>query len=234
MAVRRKGSWAGLRVRFTLAAFIAAMSAIPVASATGAGRWEVTMIKGDVTVNGVTFLAIGSSVVPGTSIETGRDGKLVLSRNGDTVTVFPSSKMSVPYRRNDEEPGILQNFGRLLFRMESRESRDFKVQTPYLAAAVKGTTFTVSVEPDGADVAVSQGSVQVTALSSGFTTMVGAGMTASVDSDDSETVEVSEFGSETGSSASSGQETAETENSPDESWLVTRTLNVAAPAVENQ
>ena len=69
--------------------------------------------------------AIGQGAV----IETGADGHAVLTRPGDSITVFPNSRFSVPQVDDGNEPGILQSLGKLLFKMESRESRDFKIET---------------------------------------------------------------------------------------------------------
>ena len=89
---------------------------------------------------------------------------------------------------------VLQSLGKLLFRMESRESRDFKIDTPYLAAAIKGTTFTVEVDDDDAAVEVSEGSVLVTANRSGQSAYVGAGERAEVGGDRGDAVQVSDVG----------------------------------------
>lgn len=162
---------------------IAIFTAIPflgtVCAAEG-GFWTVSTFKGTVTIDGRPATTAGAQLGPGTVIGTAADGNAVLSRPGDSITIYPNSRMTVPDAGGDAEPGILQTLGKLLFRMESRESRDFEIRTPYLAAAIKGTTFTVYVAETEAEVDVLEGSVLVTANRSGHAQYVGPGQRAVV------------------------------------------------------
>jgi len=164
------------------------------AEAGETSAWTVASSEGAVMIDGKTVEMSGAAVGQGTVIETGADGNVVLTRPGDSITVFPNSKMSVPETASAGEPGILQSLGKLLFRMESRESRDFKIETPYLAAAIKGTTFTVEVESEDATVEVLEGSVLVSANRSGQSSYVGPGEQASVAGDGGDAVQVSKTG----------------------------------------
>lgn len=201
-------SLSSLKIFYAAIAIVCAITfGLPVASADDESAWEIILARGQSSTSESITLAAGAFVHPGTTIETGPNGKVVLSRNHDIITVFPSSRMTVPARTGGKGTDMTQSFGTLLFRMESRETRNLEIRTPYLAAAVKGTTFTVSVDNDGAEVSVSEGSVQVTALSSGFSTLVGAARTASVDRGHDDTVHVSvlgEFGAG-GNDGSSGR-----------------------------
>ena len=162
-----------------------------VGEASTAQGWAVASIEGTVSINGQAAAA-PAAIGPGSVIETGADGNVVLSRPGDSITVFPNSRMTVPASAEGAEPGILQSLGKLLFRMESRESRDFEVKTPYLAAAIKGTTFTVEVDDNDAQVEVEEGSVLVTANRSGQSAYVGPGERATVSGDNGDSVKVSD------------------------------------------
>jgi len=82
---------------------------------------------------------------------------------------------------------IFQRFGTLMFQVDKRMVKHFQVDTPFLHAVVKGTTFTVSVDAGGAAVHVTEGLVEVTApLTDGFgtvgnqTLLVARGYTASI------------------------------------------------------
>lgn len=161
-----------------------------VTEAKAADGWAVDSAEGKVTINGQVPGLPAPAIGPGTVIETGANGKVILMRPGDSITVYPNSRMSVP-AAGGGEAGILQTLGKLLFRMESRESRDFEVKTPYLAAAIKGTTFTVEVDDDDAGVEVEEGSVLVTANRSGQAVYVGPGQRASVSRDSGDSVRVS-------------------------------------------
>ena len=185
LTVARKGGIIAL-----VSALVVSMSVAFEVEAAEAGSWVVELADGAVTVDGQAADAPEARVGPGAVIETGADGNVVLTRPGDSITVFPNSKMSVSSNDSGAEPGILQMFGKLLFRMESRESRDFEITTPYLAAAIKGTTFTVEVDKDDAVVEVEEGSVLVTANRSGQSAIVGAGERAGVSGDDSDSVKI--------------------------------------------
>jgi ferric-dicitrate binding protein FerR (iron transport regulator) len=170
---------------------VVALTADFEAGAGEAGNWVVTSAEGAVTIDGKAAASPAAAIGPGAVIETGADGNVVLTRPGDSITVFANSKMSVPEVAGGGEPGILQTLGKLLFRMESRESRDFEIETPHLAAAIKGTTFTVEVDGADAVVEVSEGSVLVTANRSGQSAYVGPGERVSVGGDKGDSVRVS-------------------------------------------
>lgn len=186
----------GISKKFRKFLAVSAMSSLLavlllVGEAKAADGWTIASTEGAVTVNGQVAGSPAPTVGPGTVIETGADGKVVLTRPGDNITVYPNSRMSVPVASDGEEAGILQTLGRLMFRMESRESRDFEVKTPYLAAAIKGTTFAVDVNNDAAEVDVSEGSVLVTANRSGNSAYVGPGQRAVVGDGRGDSVSVS-------------------------------------------
>jgi hypothetical protein len=144
-----------------LAAALMLLAFVSARAQTAGGHWTVSAVDGTATITGhgsEGFAASrGQPVVAGTTIATDDDGTVVLTRRGDSITVYPNSQMTVPASTGTEELGILQSFGTLLFRMETRESRDFEVKTPYLAATIKGTTFTVTVGKASAAVSVTEG-----------------------------------------------------------------------------
>ncbi|MBE9552743.1 MAG: FecR domain-containing protein [Proteobacteria bacterium] len=205
-------AWKGRAIAL-VAVTLAALTAAYGAKAAEVGSWVVASVEGAVSVDGQAAGTSGSAIGPGAVIETGADGNVVLTRPGDSITVFPNSRMSVPEVAGDGESGILQTLGKLLFRMESRESRDFKIKTPYLAAAIKGTTFTVEVDDADAVVEVEEGSVLVTANRSGQSAYVRPGERASVGGDRDDSVRVSEGRDSEGEGSEDGEanETDETD-----------------------
>jgi hypothetical protein len=70
--------------------------------------------------------------------------------------------------------------GSLLFKVEKQASQHFEVETPYLAAVVKGTTFSVSVDGEASAVHVVEGAVEVKALATGQVGLIKPGYTAVV------------------------------------------------------
>ncbi len=151
------------------------------------GHWTVSSVVGVamVTHNGGPRqpLSPGQPVVAGCTVVTDDDSAVVLTRRGDSITVYPNSEMSIPAASGTDELGVVQSIGKLLFRMETRESQDFEVRTPFLAATIKGTTFTVNVTQTHATVSVAEGSVHVAAARGGRSEMVRPGWSATVEFD---------------------------------------------------
>ncbi|MBT3929943.1 MAG: FecR domain-containing protein, partial [Rhodospirillaceae bacterium] len=92
--------------------------------------------------------------------------------------------------------------GKAFFDVDKRPGQDFEVQTPYLAAIVKGTSFSVSVTDQRSRVNVAEGRVGVTALGIGQSVVVGPGQSARVTTQpgsgvSTETLSPGEFESQT-------------------------------------
>ena len=75
---------------------------------------------------------------------------------------------------------IIHQSGSILLDVEKRNVKHFEVETPYLAAVVKGTQFRVTVEQGAARVDVVRGQVEVTDFKSGQFAMVQPGQAAQV------------------------------------------------------
>ncbi len=155
----------------------------PATASEDQSDWTVAEVLGNVRHSqqaGVWWSARSGDALPaGSVVVTGDDGYLTVTREGDRIDVSPSSEFAVGERSADEGDGIMQRLGRMLFDMETRESRNFKVETPYLAAAIKGTIFAVTVTDDTATVDVEEGLVEVSHSPSGERAMLAAGGTAS-------------------------------------------------------
>lgn len=135
------------------------------ARAQDAAAWRIVESSGrvDVLATGAQPVALRASTElrGGEQIRTGADGRVVLRRGGDTLIVAPDSVVVVP----PAEPGLLtriiQVLGALVVRVESRKEGAFEVQTPFLVAVVKGTTFSVATQASGSAVHVIEGVVEV-------------------------------------------------------------------------
>jgi FecR-like protein len=83
---------------------------------------------------------------------------------------------------NQQEDGlsttILQQAGSILLEVEKRNVQHFQVETPYLAAVVKGTQFRVTVNSASSSVEVLRGQVQVADFKSGQIAQVMPGQHA--------------------------------------------------------
>jgi hypothetical protein len=74
---------------------------------------------------------------------------------------------------------ILQQAGSILLEVEKQNVKHFEVETPYLAAVVKGTQFIVRVNRDQTSVSVIRGQVEVSDFKSGQIAQVMPGQVAS-------------------------------------------------------
>jgi len=152
-------------------------------AAAGAMPWVVVESHGDVTQqtgDGRLAIAPGATLAEGAPIRTGADGALVVAHGNDRVTVSANSAFVLPSGVDPATgPSILETLGTLLFKVEHTPGRRFEVDTPYLAAVVKGTVFTVTV---GAEqmVHVAEGAVEVTARTSHDAVLVHPGQTATL------------------------------------------------------
>jgi hypothetical protein len=73
---------------------------------------------------------------------------------------------------------ILQQAGSILLEVEKRNVKHFEVETPYLAAVVKGTQFSVTVNAQNTTVDVKRGQVEVSDFKSGQIALVLPGQSA--------------------------------------------------------
>ena len=153
------------------------------AAAADQPAWTVTQVSGEVRhADGASPsrpATVGLTLAPGHKIETGAEGRAVLERGGDSITLSAASEVQVPEPRPNA-PTVVQRLGTALFSVMKRTESTFNVETPFLAAVVKGTTFTVTVNREGAAVHVTQGAVEVASRFSGQTELVRPGMTATV------------------------------------------------------
>ncbi len=185
----RQSSAILLRRIVVVAVLIAAIAAWPGHSTAVAGNadlWKVDTVEGTAWVKrsraGWRPLAAGAELGPGSRVKTGKDGRIVISRPGDTVSVSPNSRFGIPApAKKGPVTHIMQNLGTLLFKIKTRPQNPFNVRTPYLAAIIRGTTFTVSVDDSNAALHVATGAVEVTSILSGETALVRPGETATID-----------------------------------------------------
>lgn len=104
------------------------------------------------------------SVIPDTSwVYTGKHGRLVLNRGKEMILFKPNSLASISRREGQGLNTVVrQKFGDLLLDVETKSHQHLSVETPFLAAVVKGTRFNVIVDETGAALKVRRGVVQVT------------------------------------------------------------------------
>ena len=117
----------------------------------------------------------------GATIKTLGNGRIRMVNAKNALTMSPNSLATITHDGwlFGARTRVLQETGTIEFEVETRSRPHFEVKTPYLAAVVKGTKFTVSVTSTSGTVAVTRGLVGVTAAKSGQSADVGAGQRAS-------------------------------------------------------
>lgn len=145
--------------------------------------WTVSKSSGEVwTVTAgaqPVSLSQQADLRPGDTIRTGRNGRVLLVRGEESILIAPNSAIGIPQRAADGmSTTIVQQAGSILLEVEKRNVQHFEVETPYLAAVVKGTQFRVSVGATGTSVNVLRGQVQVADFRSGQIAQVMPGQSA--------------------------------------------------------
>ncbi|WP_315785411.1 MULTISPECIES: FecR family protein [unclassified Bradyrhizobium] len=170
--------------RFLIPGLIACLiGATPAASAADGDPWLVNKSSGDVWVTspGASQVSLGpdDALKPGDTIRTGPTGRVRLTRGAETMVIAPNSEVGLPTAARDGmATTILQRAGSILLDVEKRNVQHFEVETPYLAAVVKGTQFSVTISGRSTKVEVSRGQVQVSDFKTGQIAQVMPGQAA--------------------------------------------------------
>jgi hypothetical protein len=159
------------------------LSASSAAFAGDDGVWSVSKSSGEVwvTTTGAQPASLKHEEVlkPGDMIRTGPNGRVLLTRGEETMLIAPNSVIGMPTEKKDGmSTTILQQAGTILLEVEKRNVKHFEVETPYLAAVVKGTQFIVTVNADSTSVDVRRGQVEVSDFKSGQIAQVLPGQVA--------------------------------------------------------
>jgi hypothetical protein len=151
-------------------------------------QWRVSESAGPVTVlSGAQKHAVtrGEILKPGDTVQAGPGGRAVLVHDRDFVTVSANSRVTVP--TPDKATGfvkLLQDWGNAVFKIEKLGKPHFGVNTPSLAAVVKGTTFSITVDRTGTSLQVTEGVVEVATLDGGARDLIRPGGVANISAAD--------------------------------------------------
>src|SRR5262245_27783883 len=164
-----------------------ALAVVSSAFAADDGSWSVKKSSGEVWMgtSGVQQASVKTDEVlkPGDTIRTGRKGRVLLVRGEESILIAPNSVVGLPAEKKEGlSTTIKQQAGSILLEVEKKNVKHFEVETPYLAAVVKGTQFRVTVNATGATVDVVRGQVEVSDHRSGQIAQVMPGQHASVSS----------------------------------------------------
>jgi hypothetical protein len=174
-----------MRASHQLSALVAAAFSFTasVAIAGDGGDWTVSRSSGEVWLAGSDVQQVSLKqddlLKPGESIRTGRNGRVLLKRGEESIMIAPNSVLGVPAQKTEGlATTIVQQAGSILLDVEKRNVKHFEVETPYLAAVVKGTQFRVTVNAGKTSVDVIRGQVEVADFKSGQIARVMAGQHA--------------------------------------------------------
>lgn len=133
-------------------------------SAALAADWQVTVMSGKAfRLDGTAWVAVaaGEPIALGNSVKTLGSGRLTLQRDGVTVTVGPNSLLQIKERMDGKFTDVLQSAGAADVEVDPKKHIRLAVETPYMAAVVKGTVFAVSTHQGYSETAVRRGRVAV-------------------------------------------------------------------------
>ncbi len=158
------------------------VGAVSFAAPAFADGWRIARSSGEVWVSSVGTNAIlvstGGTIAERSTISTGPTGRAMLVRGRESIVVGPSTILTVA--ESGAFTTMIQIAGIAEFEVERQNVQHFAVETPLLAALVKGTHFVVTSSSHQAEVEVSRGIVEVTALATGQIGDFTAGMHAVV------------------------------------------------------
>lgn len=152
--------------------FVACIAVILFAltASAGAADWKVAQMSGQVFVQQGPLqrisLSAGRVLKSGAVVVTSKNGRALLVRGEQTMIVAPNSIVALP-RDGGKFTRLFEQLGQVEYNVDHQKVQHFAVETPYLAAIVKGTRFKVRVFKGGASVSVIRGRVEVTNLKTG-------------------------------------------------------------------
>lgn len=171
---------------FRLSTLVAAAAlSLALAGAALADDWTADKARGGVfqLVDGTWQPLPRGGVIPDTRIvRTASNGHLTLTRGLETVELGPSTQISI-FDKGGKMPftTVTQFTGTVAIEAEVRNVKHFAVETPYLAAVVKGTRFTVTSDDHSSSVTVRRGHVAVEDTHNHDQIMLSVGQSAKMD-----------------------------------------------------
>ena len=161
-----------------------AFAAIPLVLLAGnaiADDWVAVKLRGVVLgVQGDQWVPLqrGDIVSDERVIRTMENGRVEFQRDGEMISLSSNTQIRILDKVGQRYTTVLQDFGQVSIEAEVQNVQHFSVMTPYLAALVKGTEFTVTATAFDARVDVERGTVQVSDLANDLTVYVQPGQHA--------------------------------------------------------
>lgn len=160
---------------------LALLSGCLIGSAALAADWQIATVNGKAyRLDGATWVraAAHDRLALGDTVKTLGSASLTLTRAGVTITVGPSSQLRIKERQDGKFTDVLQAAGSTDVEVDPAKHIRLAVETPYMAAVVKGTVFSVSTFKGYSETAVKRGRVAVIDVKNRLQVDVTAGQTA--------------------------------------------------------
>lgn len=141
-----------------------ALSLCCFATVAKADNWVALKLRGhaSVFVNGSWVeLKRGDIVSNSAPIRTAKDGLVEFSRDKETISLGPDTQIQIIDRVGSRYTTVKETYGAVRVEANVENVKHFAVETPFLAATVKGTIFTVVSGKRRAEVQVQRGKVRV-------------------------------------------------------------------------
>lgn len=165
---------------------LAAVLLFSLSSAAMAAGWTADRVRGEVLVEsggGWQQVVRGLEVGDGAHLKTGAGSRVDFSRGKDHFSLGANTAVQIRDAGPDLMTSVIQTAGTVSVDVERRNVQHFSVQTPFLAAVVKGTKFTVTSNDSGSHVDVDRGVVQVQDSANDLVADVRPGQEAGVTAD---------------------------------------------------
>lgn len=153
----------------------------PLRAAAQDASWRVVQRTGIVVVSPNGDTSPGTALAIGSVIATGKNGRVILSRPGQQIVLQPNSRIELTPDAGGKT-SLKQTVGAATFEVDRRKQPHFEVTTPFLAAIVKGTTFSITVLEDATEIEVLKGQVETSSILGSAVKMLSRGMKARVTS----------------------------------------------------
>jgi hypothetical protein len=167
------------------ALFAGALSALLSIAPALADDWTAQQLRGQVlqlVAKQWQPLNRGDVVPDDRVIRTLGFGRVTFTRGGETIELGPNTQIQI-HDRGGSKPftTVTQYFGSVGVEAEVENVQHFAVDTPFLAAVVKGTKFVVTASKTGASVSVTRGHVAVDDNANHQHVTIGVGQSATID-----------------------------------------------------
>jgi hypothetical protein len=151
-------------MRVGLAAALSTLCVVFAASGARADNWLAAKLAGEVLVfrdHAWVKLDRGDIVSDDSVVRTRQNGNVEFTRDNEVIDVAPDTQIQIFDRTGRRFTTVRQFFGTVSVEANVEKVKHFSVQTPFIAALVKGTIFTVTSDSQSATVHVQRGVVGV-------------------------------------------------------------------------